>query len=76
MRCAGFEPQYRCRVQHCDSTNATYFSQPSQLQLPSFYTNQTISLAHRCFVPSHRSLILNQCLLSFSAAFCNVISIT
>ena len=52
--CAGFEPQYRCRVQHCDSTNATYFSQQSQVQLPSFYTNQTILLAHRCLVPSRR----------------------
>ena len=51
---AGFEPNYRCRVAHCDNHTSSYFSEDTG-RLPSFLANSSIPLSHRCAVPASRS---------------------
>lgn len=46
----GFEPSYRCRVEHCDNSSASYFSESGRL--PLFLANTTIPLASRCREPA------------------------
>ena len=52
----GFEPKYRCRVAECEDPASKYFAtdQEGNLNLPSFYTNESIELKDRCKIPRRR----------------------
>jgi len=47
----GFEPNYRCRVAHCDNSTPSYFSEDTG-RLPSWLANSSIPLSQRCVVPT------------------------
>lgn len=50
---AGFEPNYRCRVAHCDNSSRSYFTEDTG-RLPSWLSNSSIPLSQRCVVPTIR----------------------